>query len=664
MKYFFLFITVFVTSVFSQVKQLTGAELCSQKHLRTTKSYLKIASPSTIPHTFDVLDYKLNLDLYNNFRSPFPKSFKGNVIITFRVDSALHSIEFDAVNTSLIIDSVSLPGKSFTHINNTLNIQLDTTYSIGDTLRVAIFYQHKNVSDNAFYVGTDGMVFTDCEPEGARKWFPCWDKPADKATMELRAKVPSSVKLGSNGRLVDSTRTADTIYYHWKSRDPIPTYLIVISAKVNYNLDVVYWKKLSNPNDSIPIVFYWNTGESQSGLNNIKTKILPMTTYFSELFGEHPFEKNGFATMNGLFTWGGMENQTLTSLMPNGYTNENLVAHEYAHQWFGDMITCDTWADIWMNEGFATYSEALWYEYTNGYSRYKQDIDADARAYLASNPGWAIYNPYWAKLTPAANVLFNSAIIYNKGAAVLHMLRYVLGDSVFFHAIHSYATESNFKFGTVRTDDFIQHINTATNQNLTWFFDQWVKKANHPLYYTEYSFNYFDTTAMVYVTQTQTKSGYWKMPIELKFIFSNGKDTTVQILNSANREIFNFKLPYQPVSMIFDPNNNIVLKTASTTQVTSVNLDREKPSHFVLEQNFPNPFNPVTTMSFSIPQSGIFSLKVYDLLGREIAVLINEKLDAGFHQKTWDASSFPNGIYFYRLSDGNHVKTKKALLVK
>ena len=109
-----------------------------------------------------------------------------------------------------------------------------------------IYYRHNNVSDNAFYAG-NGLVFTDCEPEGARKWFPCWDKPSDKATVELRAKTPAVVKLGSNGRLADSITIGDTTYYHWVSRDPVATYLVVISSKIDYGLDIVYWPILSNP---------------------------------------------------------------------------------------------------------------------------------------------------------------------------------------------------------------------------------------------------------------------------------------------------------------------------------------------------------------------------------------------------------------------------------
>jgi aminopeptidase N len=271
----------------SQERPLKAAEYCSLKRLKQFEVLMKeSASPNSPHHSFDVLNYTLYLNIYNNFLLPYPKSFTATNTITFRVDSTLNSIQLNASHFSLLIDSVALAGKTFSldSSSDILTIGLDTTHKPNDTVQVKIYYHHQDIADDAFYA-SGGMVFTDCEPEGARRWFPCWDRPSDKATLDLTAKVPASVILGSNGKLVDTVRTADTINYHWVSRDPIATYLMVISAKMGYNLDIVYWPRPSNPSDSIPIVFYWNTGESIASLNNIKTKILPMTSRYSALFG-------------------------------------------------------------------------------------------------------------------------------------------------------------------------------------------------------------------------------------------------------------------------------------------------------------------------------------------------------------------------------------------
>ena len=546
-----------------------GSVFCSEKKMNSSLNKREEFLSGPL-HTFDVLDYKLDLDIYNCFISPYPKSFKGSVIITFKVDSILNSISLNAVNTSLVIDSVGLAGHLIQHSSNILTISFDRTYAIGETTQLKIYYRHNNVTDNAFYA-SNGMVFTDCEPEGARKWFPCWDKPSDKATVELRAKTPATVKLGSNGRLADSTRNADTIYYHWISRDPVATYLTVISAKVNYGLDIVKWINPTNPNDTLPIRFYYNVGEN---LTTAKQVIIPITTFYSQKFGDHPFEKNGFATLNNQFVWGGMENQTLTSLCP-GCWGEYLLAHEYAHQWFGDMITCATWADIFINEGFATFSEALWSESKNGYSAYKSDINSEANSYLGGNPGWAISNPTWAVTTPNTNTLFNYAITYAKGACVLHLLRYVLGDTQFFNGLKSFANDPSLKYKSAVIADFKNVMAATSGQNLDWFFDQWIYQPNHPVYQNGYYFVQHGSNWEVglLAKQSQTNTVFFKMPIEIKITFTTGSDTTIRVINDVNNQLYNFMFTRQPSSVQFDPGNQIVLKNATLQQIPPVPVE-------------------------------------------------------------------------------------------
>ncbi len=650
----------------SQERLMKGSEYCSLKRTKQAAAFLKgPLSPNSPHHSFDVLNYTLSLDLYKNFPATGGlRTFTASNTVTFRVDSTLNSIQLDAVNTSLAIDSILLGGKkkNLTHAANILTIFLDTTYQTGDTVQVKIFYRHNNAMDGAFYVQSDGMVFTDCEPEGARKWFPCWDRPSDKATLDLTAKVPANVLLGSNGRLVDTTRNADTLTYHWKSRDPIATYLMVVTAKAGYNLDIVYWKKISNSNDSIPLMFFYSNGELVS---TIKQRLPLMITQYSTLFGEHPFEKNGFANISSGFVWGGMENQTLTSLLPNGMANENLVSHEFAHQWFGDMITCGTWADVWLNEGFATYCEALWYEYTGGYSLYKNDIIGDANYYLAYNPGRPIYNADWAVNTPSINTLFNTAMTYDKGACVLHMLRYVLGDSVFFASIKAYATDSaNFRMKNSVTDDFAQKISAASGQNLGWFFDEWLKQPNHPVYQNLYSIDTVANKVTVKLQQTQANPAFFTMPVELKFTFADATDTTLQVRNDMNPQLINFAFSKRPTKVVFDPNNNIVLKQATTLQATGVQPGELATLQFELGQNYPNPFNPVTNVQFTIADARFVSIIVFDILGKQITTILKTTMNPGRYTVQWDAADLPSGVYFYRLQAGQFSETKKLVLMK
>jgi aminopeptidase N len=656
----------FINSTYAQ-QFLTGHDMCAYKKQHSPLPIIDPGdSPNTPKHKFDVLDYKLNLDIRSCFISPYPTSYTGTEIIKFRVDTALNSITLNAVNTSLQINSVGLAGVSFSHSSNILTVNLDRTYNPNEVVQVQINYQHLNVSDGAFYTGGGG-VMTDCEPEGARKWFPCWDKPSDKATLDLIAKVPANAKLGSNGRLNDSTLTGDTLYYHWISRDPISTYLMVMTAKVNFNLNIVYWHKISNPADSIQIRFYYQGSENPVPIQNI---IVDMTNYYSMRFGEHPFEKNGFTTAPASsFPWGGMENQTLTTFC-QGCWSANLTSHEYAHQWLGDMVTCGTWADIWLNEGFATYCEALWYEHTGGYASYKSDILSDASGYLSGNPGWPIYNPSWAETTPPTGTLFNVAITYDKGACVLHMFRYLLQDtSLFFNCLYQYATDTtNFKYKNAVTDDFVAKMSTVAGQDLTWFFDEWVKQPNHPVYANIYQFTGSGSNWSVgfQATQTQTNTVFHKMPIFLKITFASGPDTSFRVMNDANNQIWWWPFNRQPISFSFDPNNDIVLKQGSTVQgvINGIESQNQIPGKFALYQNYPNPFNPVTIISYDIPKRANVSLKIYNVIGQLVMQPINEVKEPGKYNLEFDASNLPSGVYYYEIKAGSFTDTRKMVLVK
>ncbi|MEI6435309.1 MAG: M1 family metallopeptidase [Bacteroidota bacterium] len=562
-----LFLTFFLAfNLNAQVNlEKKGSQYCQMKKISNQSApQLADNSMNGVPHTFDVIKYTLNLNLYQCYFSPYPKNFSASNVVRFRIDSALTSIKLNAVNTSLTIDSVRMAGVSFTHIGNILTINLNRAYFPGEIAEVKILYHHKNVSDGAFYA-SGGMVFTDCEPEGARNWFPCWDKPSDKAVLDLTAKVPSTVKFASNGKLMDSTFSADTLTYHWASAHNIATYLVVLTSKINYNLNIVYWHKLSNPGDSVPIRFYSNPGEN---LGNVKTVINPMADWYSQHFCEHPFEKNGFATMNSQFAWGGMENQTLTSLCPNCW-GESLIAHEFAHQWFGDMITCATWADIWLNEGFATWVENFWWEKSGGYNAYKNSMNNDAANYFSGNPGWAISVPSWAINTPSTNTLFNYAITYAKGSCVLHMLRYTLGDSLFFASIRSYTADSTLRFNAATISDFKEKVNLITGQDYTWYFSQWIYSPNHPVYANQYYFenignNNWDVRFLI--KQTQTNAPFFKMPFIIKIQFQNNTDTLIRVFNTKNYEEFQWTFRKQPSNLIFDPGNEVLLKQAGISQ--------------------------------------------------------------------------------------------------
>jgi len=661
----FIFICIGNYLVAQDFSNMRGSEVCSMKRSKMTIPHLDYYSPNTPRHSYDVLNYKLNVDLYSCYFSPYPKSFSATNVITFRVDSTLNLIKLNANNVSLAIDSVKLTNGTnltYTQVSDILTVNLDRTYNIGEIVNIRIKYRHLNVTDASFYnSGSTGYVFTDAEPEGARGWFPCWDRPSDKATFDLTVKVPQTVRLGSNGRLNDSTLTGDSLYYHWVSRDPLSTYLMVMTSKVGYTINIVYWHKPSNPLDSVPLRLYSPTNASSSAI----AAILPtMTTYYSNAYTEMPFEKNGFSYVpnSAGFVWGGMENQTLTTI--NAW-NENTVSHEYAHQWFGDMITCASWSNIWLNEGFATWNESYWVERTGGYTAYKNMINTDANSYMSGNPGWAISVPSWDVTTPDENTLFNFAITYCKGSCALHLLRYTLGDTLFFRGMKAYATDTaNFKLKNSTIPEFIAKMGSVAGQDLTWFMNAWIYQPNHPLYQNGYNFvNTSGSTWRINFLAKQTQTGFFPIPIEIKFSFTTGADTTVRVMNSVNNQLFSFYFNRQPTAVVFDPNDMIVIKTATLSVGVEENLTMT-PNNFELYQNIPNPFNPVTNINYDVPKNAHVKLVVYDLLGKEIKTLVNENKTEGKYTISFNGMNLPSGVYLYRLETDNFVSVKKMLMVK
>jgi aminopeptidase N len=391
-------------------------------------------------------------------------------------------------------------------------------------------------------------------------------------------------------------------------------------------------------------------------------QIIPsMADYFSEKYGEHPFEKDGFAALNEEFVWGGMENQTLTNICA-GCWYESLICHEFAHQWFGDMISPGTWADIWLNEGFATWSEAFWYENSGGYAAYLNEINYNASYYMSANPGWAVYEPEWAIETPGNDVLFNYAITYCKASCMVHLLRYSLGDELFFPALLNYATDTaNFKYKTAITDDFQASFEESTGQDLSWFFDSWVKQPNHPIYTNEYNIkNNEDGTWNVnfYVNQTQSFPDFFPIPVELYIYFMGGTDTTIRVMSEVNQQVFTFTFDIQPTNVFFDFHNEIGLKQASL--VVGIDEDKIGTQAFGLEQNFPNPASGSTTFTYSIPEESAVTLGLFDLAGKKVMDITNSRQGLGTHIVTADLSGLNAGIYLCRLEAGDRRAVVKV----
>lgn len=530
-----------------------------------------IIPQSELEKDFDILKYTLEVDFYNNYTEPFPHSFNGMLEIEFKALDDLNQIKLNAASFSLMINKIEGKDFSYKHSADTLFINFSKTVKKNSSEKIKIYYTHNDVVDGAFFV-KDGMLFTNNAPQGARRWLPCFDHPSDKALFELKAKTPADVLLGSNGLLVDSVKNENTIHYNWKTEYPLSTYLIVISSKKNYQMDEIKWKSLNGKN--IPVRFYWNESENQSAINHIKDITPAMMKYFSELLCDYPFEKNGYATLNELFIFGGMENQTLISLCPNCW-NEDLIAHEFSHQWFGNMITLKTWSDVWLNEGFATFAEGLWIEHRFGKKAYNEYIKIQAERFFQAENKFPIFNREWRNKIPDINILYNGEIIYAKAAAVLQMLRYTLGDSIFFAALKSYTNDKSLQYGNISTEEFIAKFMNYTGRDIGWFFNQWLAGTHYPIYKNYYSITQESSDYFVDLvfTQENKENIYYKMPFEVQILFDDGTSIKEVVFNEMNNQNFQFIYQKKPIKIYFDPEEKILLKEMFVEELENVIID-------------------------------------------------------------------------------------------
>ena len=378
-------------------------------------------------------------------------------------------------------------------------------------------------------------------------------------------------------------------------------------------------------------------------------RVIDMLAIYSELFGMYPFikEKYGHAEFG---RGGAMEHQTMTSTTT---FDENTIAHELAHQWFGDMITCRSWSDLWLNEGFAQYSTALYLERRYGIASYWGYMSPQFDQ--AQTTQSAIGNP------DTANVpnLFNSALVYSKGASVLHMLRHVLGDSIFFHSLRTYANDPALQYSTATTKDFQSVCESVSGKNLNYFFQEWIYGEGYPVYDYSWTWKSLGDSSVIILDIGQISGrnnpAFFTMPIDIR-ITAAGRDTTLTVFNNLQQQRFVMKSNDKPSAVLLDP-EKWVLKF--------VNSDKDQlPSEYILEQNYPNPFNSTTNIVYRLRRQGEVTLKIYDVLGREIATLVDARQSPGVYEYPWMPHTCASGIYFYRLIAGNVYLQKKMLLLR
>jgi hypothetical protein len=269
----------------------------------------------------------------------------------------------------------------------------------------------------------------------------------------------------------------------------------------------------------------------------------------------------------------------------------------------------------------------------------------------------------WVQDITNEGQIFNGARSYAKGACVLHMLRGIVGDSTIFDILRAYSDDPDLKYNAATTEDFQAVAESVSGQDLDYFFQEWIYGENEPTYTIGWdkslvSGDLYDVTLNIYQSVNSNPS-YFTMPVQVKLNTSLG-DTIVTLFNNAQTQNFQFQVIGNPQSIVFDPGNWILKNNTVVTETEDLTI----PLQFSLEQNYPNPFNPSTTIEYTIPQNGFVSLKIFNVLGKEVATLVNGQIDSGKHKVEFNATGLNSGVYFYRIESGSFVDTKKLILLK
>jgi len=506
-----------------------------------------IASETQSQAGYDVIFYDIDITI-----DPSDSTVAGTVTMTAEVTSmALSQVDINLLDNMSVTQVIGSSGiLAFTHSNDMIEVTLDRPYTSGETFDVTIEYSGTPVGSGfgSFVFDTqDGQdaIWSLSEPFGAREWWPCKDIPSDKAdSVDVKVTVPTGLIVASNGNLKSLTNNGATDTYWWQERYPIASYLV--SVAIHPYLTFSHWYHYS-PTDSMEVQNYVFASHYEGVQENYALTV-PMIEAFAGYFGEYPFidEKYGHAEFT---RGGGMEHQTITSLWGSA---EYLIAHELAHQWFGDYVTCENFHHIWMNEGFATYSEALWLESQYGETQYHSDMAS--KKYFGAG---TVYVPD----TSDEGRIFDYGLSYAKGSWVLHMLRHVVGDATFFSIFQAYYNDVNHQYGTVTTEQFRDVCESVSGMDLDWFFQQWIYEE----YYPEYSFNW--TKAQnggswdLSLSIDQLQTGYiFKMPVDIEIQSATGDTTTVVVWDSLATQGFIITVPFEPAVVLFDP-GEWILKT-------------------------------------------------------------------------------------------------------
>jgi aminopeptidase N len=616
-------------------------------HQNTKNNSIGIYNQDERVHHYDVKYYGLDISV-----QPWNTQIEGSLTLVAEiVEDQTRFLVLELLD-QLTVTNVSVNGLplSYEHTDNIVVIDLGSEYSAGTLVSSQIFY-HGEPTSSGFFNGIqsqdnglgDPVLWTLSEPHNARQWFPCKQVLGDKAdSVHIAITTPQGFVAASNGLLQNTTLLPDDkIRYEWKSNYPIAYYLISM-AVANYQ-EYNFYAPLNNNSDSVLVQnFIYNQSGVLENNKEIIDKTAPMISLMSDLWGNYPFasEKYGHAMAP---MGGAMEHQTISTM---GYFGFDITAHELAHHWFGNNVTCATWNDIWINEGFASYGEFLSREFLLGIESANQWM-VSAHNNVKSFPNGSVYVPKM-ELSDVFRI-FNGRLSYKKGAAILHQLRFELNDdALFFTIMEDFQTA--FADSIATGDDFRRMIDLATESSWEWFFDQWYYGEGYPVY----ELKWWQENNQLFIRSAQSTSAnfpeFFKGTIEFKVI-TNETEETFRVFQNEVLQTFEFNVTGTVKEIVFDPRKFMLQNHTIWDSTETGNIPVKKINVY------PNPVRDKLTIELPLAhQGGRFYL--HDSRGRKISEFSET------HNNVLDFSALSEGLYFLTIESdkGNReiVKIMKS----
>lgn len=572
---------------------------------------------------------------------------KGEITYYFKSNvNGLTTLVLDFTN-ELTVTSITRGGNALPYLHTPdqlLTINLNRTLSIGDRDSLTIIYEGEPLANGfgSFVKGShqdQPIIWTLSEPYGCRDWWPAKQDLIDKVdSIDVYITTPLNLLAAGNGKLMSITESNGKHIHHWRHRYPIAAYLIAL-AVTNYTAYSDYL--VYSPTDSIHILNYMypeyvDVAKASSG------QVLDFMALFNELFGLYPFadEKYGHAQ----FGWGGgMEHQTM-SFMVNLSTG--LVAHEMAHQWFGDKVTCGTWKEIWLNEGFATYLTGLTME------RFSPDLywpiwkNSTANS-ATSQPGGSVYVPD----TTDVNRIFSSRLTYNKGAYVLHMLRWVMGDDQFYEACRDYLNNPGTAYDFGRVYELQGYMESRSGIELDEFFADWYYGEGYPSYTLQWQEKQDSVIFWLSQVPSHASVSFFEMPVPVT-IAENGNSYTYVLDHVSQDQRFAFYTGDVTIDSVqLDPERWILSRDNQVHQLPTGTHDLINQQRY---KAFPNPTADILQFNNAIDIS--------------IVTLINvnaDQIPLPWDQRKASVSNVPAGFYVAELknADGQVIGMVPVMII-